>query len=53
MTTTTAPFGRSARRSRPEDTSPTEEAARKLIYLSITDAQKSWRNTYNSSAALP
>jgi len=31
---------------------PTEEAARKLIYLSITNAQKSWRQTYNWSAAL-
>ena len=31
---------------------PTEEAARKLIYLSIINAQKSWRNTYNWSAAL-
>jgi len=26
---------------------PTEEAARKLIYLSIINAQKSWRNTSN------
>ena len=31
---------------------PTEEAARKLIYLSIINAQKSWKNTYNWSAAL-
>ena len=31
---------------------PTEEAARKLIYLAIINAQKSWRNTYNWSAAL-
>jgi putative transposase len=31
---------------------PTEEAARKLIYLSIINAQKSWRTTYNWSAAL-
>jgi putative transposase len=31
---------------------PTEEAARKLIYLSIQNAQKSWRTTYNWSAAL-
>jgi len=31
---------------------PTEEAARKLIYLSIINAQKSWRTTYNRSAAL-
>ncbi|HKV67602.1 MAG TPA: IS256 family transposase [Gaiellales bacterium] len=31
---------------------PTEEAARKLIYLSITNAQKNWRQTYNWTAAL-
>jgi putative transposase len=31
---------------------PTEEAARKLIYLSIINAQRSWRQTYNWSAAL-
>ena len=31
---------------------PTEEAARKLVYLSITNAQKSWRQTYNWTAAL-
>ena len=31
---------------------PTEEAARKLIYLSIINAQKTWKNTYNWSAAL-
>jgi putative transposase len=31
---------------------PDEEAARKLIYLSITNAQKSWKQTYNWSAAL-
>jgi putative transposase len=31
---------------------PTEEAARKLIYLSIINAQKSWKNTYHWSAAL-
>jgi putative transposase len=31
---------------------PTEEAARKLIYLAIANAQRSWRNTYNWSAAL-
>jgi putative transposase len=31
---------------------PTEDAARKLIYLSIINAQKSWRSTYNWSAAL-
>ena len=31
---------------------PTEEAARKLIYLSILNAQKSWRQTYNWTSAL-
>ena len=31
---------------------PTEEAARKLIYLSITNAQQNWRTAYNWSAAL-
>jgi transposase-like protein len=31
---------------------PTEGAARKLIYLSIINAQKSWRSTYNWTAAL-
>ena len=31
---------------------PTEDAARKLIYLSIINAQKNWRSTYNWSAAL-
>jgi putative transposase len=31
---------------------PTEEAARKLIYLAITNAEKKWRQTYNWSAAL-
>jgi putative transposase len=31
---------------------PTEDAARKLIYLAIQNAQKSWRSTYNWSAAL-
>jgi putative transposase len=31
---------------------PNEDAARKLIYLSINNAQKSWRSTYNWSAAL-
>ena len=31
---------------------PTEEAARKLIYLSIINAQKSWKNTNHWSAAL-
>jgi putative transposase len=31
---------------------PTEEAARKLIYLSIINAKKSWKNTYHWSSAL-
>jgi putative transposase len=31
---------------------PTEEAARKLIYLAIINAQKSWRQTYNWTSAL-
>jgi putative transposase len=31
---------------------PTEEAARKLIYLSIINAKKSWGNTYHWSSAL-
>ncbi len=31
---------------------PTEEAAKKLIYLSIQHAQKSWRQTYHWSSAL-
>jgi putative transposase len=31
---------------------PTEDAARKLIYLSIINAQKNWRKAYNWSAAL-
>ena len=31
---------------------PNQDAARKLIYLSINNAQKSWRSTYNWSAAL-
>jgi putative transposase len=31
---------------------PTEEAARKLIYLSIQNAQKSWKQTYHWSSAL-
>jgi len=31
---------------------PTEEAARKLIYLAIINAQKSWKQTYHWSAAL-
>jgi putative transposase len=31
---------------------PTEEAARKLIYLSIQNAKTSWKQTYNWGAAL-
>ena len=31
---------------------PTEDAARKLIYLAITRAQPKWRHTYNWNAAL-
>jgi putative transposase len=31
---------------------PTEEAARKLIYLSIQNAKKSWKQTYHWSSAL-
>jgi putative transposase len=31
---------------------PTEEAARKLIYLAIVNAQQRWRHAYNWSAAL-
>jgi putative transposase len=31
---------------------PTEDAARKLIYLAITNAQQNWRTAYNWSAAL-
>ena len=31
---------------------PTEEAARKLIYLSIQNAQRSWRQTYHWSSVL-
>jgi len=31
---------------------PTEEAARKLIYLSINNAKKSWKQTYHWSSAL-
>jgi putative transposase len=31
---------------------PTEEAARKLIYLAITNAEKKWRQTYHWSSAL-
>jgi putative transposase len=31
---------------------PSEDAARKLIYLAISNTQKSWRSTYNWSAAL-
>jgi putative transposase len=31
---------------------PTEDAARKLIFLAITNAQKTWRHAYNWNAAL-
>ncbi len=31
---------------------PTEDAARKLIYLSIINAQKTWRKAYNWNSAL-
>jgi putative transposase len=31
---------------------PTEEAARKLIYLAIQNARRSWRQTYNWTSAL-
>ncbi len=31
---------------------PTQDAARKLLYLTITNAQKNWRGAYNWSAAL-
>jgi putative transposase len=31
---------------------PTQDAARKLIYLAITNAEKKWRQTYNWKAAL-
>jgi len=31
---------------------PTEEAARKLIYLAITNAERKWRQTYHWSSAL-
>ena len=31
---------------------PTEEAARKLIYLAIQNAQRNWRQTYNWTSAL-
>ena len=31
---------------------PTEDSARKLIYLAITGAQAKWRHVYNWSAAL-
>jgi transposase-like protein len=31
---------------------PTEDAARKLIYLAITRAQTKWRRAYNWNAAL-
>jgi hypothetical protein len=31
---------------------PTEDSARKLLYLAITRAQQKWRHTYNWSTAL-
>jgi transposase-like protein len=31
---------------------PTEDSARKLLYLAITGAQRKWRHTYNWSSAL-
>jgi putative transposase len=31
---------------------PSEDSARKLLYLAITRAQKKWRHTYNWSSAL-
>lgn len=31
---------------------PDQDAARKLLYLAITNAQKTWRTTYNWSSAL-
>jgi len=31
---------------------PSEDSARKLLYLAITNAQKNWRSTYNWSSAL-
>lgn len=31
---------------------PTEDAARKLLYLAIVNAQQTWRRTYNCNAAL-
>ena len=31
---------------------PTEDAARKLLYLTITNAQKNWKTAYNWSSAL-
>jgi putative transposase len=31
---------------------PTQDAARKLLYLTITNAQKTWKTAYNWSAAL-
>ena len=31
---------------------PSEDSARKLLYLAITRAQRNWRHTYNWSAAL-
>jgi transposase-like protein len=31
---------------------PSEDSARKLLFLAITGAQRSWRTTYNWSSAL-
>ena len=31
---------------------PTEDAARKLIYLAITNAEKKWKQSYNWNSAL-
>ena len=31
---------------------PSEDSARKLLYLAIANAQKTWKNTYNWSSAL-
>jgi transposase-like protein len=31
---------------------PSEDSARKLLYLAITRAQQKWRHTYNWSTAL-
>jgi hypothetical protein len=40
------------RRSRPKGHFPTEDAARKLIYLAIQRAERKWRHAFNWSAAL-